>query len=73
MISESATFNRQDKIVELEFTGAQAIIQSLLLKHSTYDHEIPTSSIGLQCWKEAMDLLFMGKLLFVLLYVNTCF
>ncbi|EFX70907.1 hypothetical protein DAPPUDRAFT_256514 [Daphnia pulex] len=56
MASESATFDRQDKILELELTGDQENIQSLLLKHSNYDHHIPTSSLGLKCWQEAMDL-----------------
>jgi hypothetical protein len=49
MASESSTFDRLDKILELELTGAQEIIESLLLEHSNYDHYIPTSSLGLQC------------------------
>ncbi|EFX84647.1 hypothetical protein DAPPUDRAFT_238807 [Daphnia pulex] len=41
--------------------GAQEIIESLMLANSSYDHRIPTSSLGLQCWKEAMDLRFSGE------------
>jgi hypothetical protein len=75
MASESATFDRQDKILELKLTGAQENIQSLLLKHSTYDHNIPTSSLGLKCWQEAMDLRYISviQVAFLFVYVNTCF
>ncbi|EFX75506.1 hypothetical protein DAPPUDRAFT_323126 [Daphnia pulex] len=56
MASESASCNRHDKIIDLELTGAIAIIQSLQLNHSSYDHDTESSSHGLQCSKEAMDL-----------------
>lgn len=58
-------------IEALEFTGATLIIGSFGLQIS-YDHHIPMSSLGLQCWKQAMDLRFTGKLL-SFFYVYTYF
>ncbi len=66
MESEPTTSDRLDKILELELTGAQDIIESLMLANSSYDHRIPTSTLGLQRWKQAMDLCFSGKLLFLM-------
>jgi hypothetical protein len=66
MISKSTSFDREEKIETLEFVGATLIINSFGFELSEYDYHIPTSSLGLQCWKEAMDLRFTGKLLFVL-------
>jgi hypothetical protein len=71
MLSKSKSFDREEKIQALEFAGTTLIIKSFEL--SEYDHHIPTSSLGLQCWKEAMDLRFTGKFFFRSLYVNTCF
>ncbi|EFX77507.1 hypothetical protein DAPPUDRAFT_106153 [Daphnia pulex] len=73
MRSKSTSFDREEKIEALEFVGATLIIESFGFQLSAYDHHIQTSSLGLQCWKEAMDLRFTGKLLFVLcVYVNLC-
>jgi hypothetical protein len=48
MESEPTTSDRLDKILELELTGAQDIIESLMLANSSYDHRIPTSTLRLQ-------------------------
>lgn len=67
MESEPTTINRLETILELESTGAQDIIASLLFADSSYDHSIQMSTLGLQRWIQAMDLRFSGKLLFFLL------
>jgi hypothetical protein len=64
MESEPTTINRLETILELESTGAQDIIASLLFADSSYDHNIQLSTLGLQRWNQAMILRFSGKLLF---------
>jgi hypothetical protein len=48
MESEPTTINRLETILELESTGAQDIIASLLFADISYDHSIQMSTLGLQ-------------------------
>jgi hypothetical protein len=62
LIYKSTSFDRESMIAALEFAGATLIIESFGFE-DYYQHHIPTSSLGLKCWKQAMDLRSTGKLL----------